>query len=836
MSAGLDLLRCPREVPAFDAVVERLRSERLAWTEEEALTPLWETGEEARLHEDARFEKTLWGRWKLKGRKLANDLVYRALLAGWDGLDLDGRLAQWEALHEESYLLDPADPRLHQVHFSSQWVLSDLPLKLLDQPHPELPSVEVLSLAAAAGRFGAGEAASRRGFVLLRERVPEGAFLVQTRGRSMEPGIPDGSYLLVRPGPVDQGLVLAYHHGFADEVGSCVVKRVRPTASGLELVSDHPEYRNRPLLPPDASWEEVRLIGSVRKLSPRDFLESEPPVVRPTPPAQPVEVSLERLEGRRQAALAPVPPEPSPRERAQSLPAGVLTLSADGAALRLALPALPGGQGMIDVAGNRTMASNLRHPGIYRVQPQTTPYRVRELEGANELAVVPGLEGEQPTVFRAPLNGPGSRRETRTVRAGRIYRLLLPPCLDRERLELEPLSWVTHLERLQDWTSLELEVPAALAPAEQSLFSRLGLTLDSSAIALDVTEPAPQAYRRLASGEEVLVYGPEQPLCLQLEGEPGATVQLLAVGEGTRAELSLSLDGRGCAGVFLEEPPTGLLLLQARSGGAASSHLALWIEPVTPSQPTSGQVLLELAGQAVDSGQSLDLRQDAARIVLRTPPLWRVDLKWGEQPDQRWQLRADEEGNVELGPLSGTLFRAFEEAWLGTLALVCPGLWRGSLVHQGAPAPEALGGKILELAEEHDDLELLELWPLEQLARDWVLPLCRLLGYQAEWCPERPGEVDLGTPCLFGDPPALGLDRETWLQLEAGLDETQVVPRVAHLRAAMLRRGRRRGLLTNGRLWVLTDRSPLRPAQQLDLLDLLERPESLVEFVRVFGV
>jgi hypothetical protein len=99
--------------PAFDAAVERLRTEPLSTSEKDVLSGLWDAGEDARLREDERFRQTPWGRWVLaEGTELVNNQVLDRLRYGpAEGLAVDALLSGVEVPASRRPVFCPADSR-----------------------------------------------------------------------------------------------------------------------------------------------------------------------------------------------------------------------------------------------------------------------------------------------------------------------------------------------------------------------------------------------------------------------------------------------------------------------------------------------------------------------------------------------------------------------------------------------------------------------------------------------------------------------------------------------------------------------------------------------------
>lgn len=134
----------------------------------------------------------------------------------------------------------------------------------------------VYSLKAAAGYFGQGQAVEPEGWVEADSlgQLDETMFVARAIGRSMEPRIHDGDYLIFRANPTGtrQGrIVLAQYRGAADPEtgGAYTVKRyssekVAADEGGwrhtkIVLSPLNPEFTPIALLPKDA--EDFRIVA-----------------------------------------------------------------------------------------------------------------------------------------------------------------------------------------------------------------------------------------------------------------------------------------------------------------------------------------------------------------------------------------------------------------------------------------------------------------------------------------------------------------------------------------------------------------------------------------------
>jgi SOS-response transcriptional repressor LexA len=175
---------------------------------------------------------TKYGRWRylfVPQRKLE-----AALAAGVKSL---GELA-------ESLVVAPPEPQLSLVSFEDERVKREAFKTMLP----------VFSLKAAAGHFGSGEAVEPEGWVeadgvgTLDDRM----FVCRAVGRSMEPTIHDGDFLVFRADPVGtrQGrIVLAQYRGAADPDtgGSFTVKRYRSEKEAADSSWRHTRVTLEPL-------------------------------------------------------------------------------------------------------------------------------------------------------------------------------------------------------------------------------------------------------------------------------------------------------------------------------------------------------------------------------------------------------------------------------------------------------------------------------------------------------------------------------------------------------------------------------------------------------------
>jgi transcriptional regulator with XRE-family HTH domain len=140
-------------------------------------------------------------------------------------------------------------------------------------------SIPVTTLRAAAGQIAGGaRAVEMLGWIVLPRRgtPPEGQFVAEVRGHSMEPAIPSGSLCLFGPAsaPLAGRTLLVAHEQLADEElgGPYALKRVRVLkkrrdgAVPIVLESNNPAFAPVAI---DAAGGELRVVAElVRVLAP----------------------------------------------------------------------------------------------------------------------------------------------------------------------------------------------------------------------------------------------------------------------------------------------------------------------------------------------------------------------------------------------------------------------------------------------------------------------------------------------------------------------------------------------------------------------------------------
>lgn len=105
----------------LDLTISRLAARRTTFTEEEALSELWDAEYEVSPQMDTRFVLAMEAQgkrprhWRLDTHTLANNILLDALQAGeWDGRDVNGFLERLDQELDGHFVYCPVDPRIRQ--------------------------------------------------------------------------------------------------------------------------------------------------------------------------------------------------------------------------------------------------------------------------------------------------------------------------------------------------------------------------------------------------------------------------------------------------------------------------------------------------------------------------------------------------------------------------------------------------------------------------------------------------------------------------------------------------------------------------------------------------
>ncbi len=143
---------------------------------------------------------------------------------------------------------------------------------------PARGTIPIMSLQAAASRFGGAQDVEISGFIRLkgvRQSQLAGRFVAQVHGRSMAPTVPSGALALFHSpvvGPLDGRIVAAEWRDPADPEtgGAYVLKRVgslEPRSGGglqLRLRSDNPDFP--PLFVDAADTSALRVVAELERV------------------------------------------------------------------------------------------------------------------------------------------------------------------------------------------------------------------------------------------------------------------------------------------------------------------------------------------------------------------------------------------------------------------------------------------------------------------------------------------------------------------------------------------------------------------------------------------
>lgn len=854
-----DLIRGPRRLPELDPCAELARTSRTVRPEEDLLSSLWSAGEDVRLHEDERFTRSSHScRWHLREQRLANDALYRLLLTGeWDGRDIRRVLGELDRDRGCTHVFDPDDVRFHQV-CDGRWtaIIEDLPLL----PDPVADSAEVLSLQAAGGSLEGGHAVDPHGWVKLREPAPERAFVARIVGRSMEPLLPDRSWALFKPDGGQGRVVLAAHPELRDgSLVACTVKTAIRDRQGNVggLRAENPAFQGRPILPADAEWEDVRLVASlVRALSPADFVDLVVPGTRRLARGPLSEEDLQRrLDGLRRrldSLLRSRAPSEKPSPAAELDPPWApphLVLTADGRSLRILIPGwpLPDTVRHVSVAGVRMLGRNLRREQLTPpVQPQVEQYAFDAADVAGGLQdhlralAIPGLAPDRATVFRAPAQGCGLRLDDGTpLREGCTYRLLLPPTLSAGAESLLSNPWAEELRRIGEWTVLQMELPADDAGLDE-LLGELGLTRTTVGLELALVGPNPCRRVRLPSGLEAPVFSTAAlPAVRITAAEPCIAGELHLLVVDSQEDCRIALGEGEAWTVAVSGLAPGPVLVETRATDREVEHdqLVFMVEDAqdTPAGTVPAQATLELGSRRIsmsdDLTETLDVRSllaDGPDAVARVvgPPFWHYVVAWGTgQLGVPFDVVADESG---VGDLPTPELRTLTAAHpLAQIVVDAAELGRVRLVHDAPPNIDELVAS-LRVLDEGRAVPLRGFAGAHEVAREWVLPVLRCVGFEPGQLTVDGQEVVVPISRLRPTGEAVFCEQVGLARVIrpgagelAGLDGSSLsdpASPVGHLCQQLRRQRLAIGILTDGECWVRVE--PLRFVPRLRVIDL----------------
>ena len=465
--------RRPSTRTSFNSIFEALSKSCFSADEAELLREShWTLGQDARLREDARFKKTVWGRWVPAGALLANEAVVDELRSGRaPSLDMETFLTGLERLVKRHWVLCTADPRLviddGEVRLSAR-ELTDEPrveqeVTALEKyvTHLPLHTLQAAAASAPAGEWGPRaqeEVIETAGWmrVIIPERLNKRMFVARIVGNSMDDGrsgLANGRYAVFELWPTGsrQGLIVLARGSFSDpETGSYAIKKYVADERGADrrhqrivLVSLNPDKARFPdiELAPDRADDTAIVASLVRVLAGSEIAR------RPKPP---------RRQGRRDlsattAIIADIDafrrrffeePDRSadPKEAAKTWTSECVCVDAEAGGPHVEIGPLTGMWAFVKqlrITGrdwkHHVLASNARERRVRVPVPLPTgPWRWEAVGFEDDPDVdlsgltVPALEPDRVHIFRVDAAGVGRRVAGPTLSRGQHYRILIP--------------------------------------------------------------------------------------------------------------------------------------------------------------------------------------------------------------------------------------------------------------------------------------------------------------------------------------------------------------------------------------------------------------------------
>lgn len=582
-----DLLRAPRALPEFDAVVRRFETHRFTFTEREAIRLLCEAGQDCHLGEDRRFAQTATNRWKLAGHRVANTLLLNLLVQSWDGSQVERQLARLDAAESAFHILDLGDSRF--LFDGTRLRLRKLPFRTFQDVCGESAEgwIPVMSQRQLAG---SGDSKPR--YTKLRRPVKPGQMLVE---------LDQAAY-----GEWSRGAVLLCSTEESSVQEAVVGADGEPFAVLCELtLKDFATLLTRDESLPGQTTPAFRELGSLLTRKPQQ---------------------------RGSASTAP-------REE-------TCTVLLDGeGALYCSIPAsIQGSEQRLKLQGKSIAYHS---DGLYLLEPAATV----SLEIGDSVLALSGPSESLATLFLAAGRSKSRMLKSRLLpRMGR-RRLILPPSLASLATELASVPAATALSETDGWIAFEMDCQACHLPlhladqmgvqlAEDTIALQLvgelpaGQVLD---LALDRQVPQftpsrlPSVRVNLADQNQI------EGLALELVTDDGSSAALPLAGGGPwLVELEGLKPGRYAVGLNLQ------------SAAGREKRFEVTTQPSIDT-PMATFALIQPDGHPCDTSRPTDLRQLPQDTQVVGPSHWALEAIWvGGGPRQSHDLKLNSSGTLSF--------------------------------------------------------------------------------------------------------------------------------------------------------------------------------------------
>lgn len=687
-------------VSSFNAIVERFHASSTSFTEEDALRiSHWELGEDARLHEDARFRPTPWNRWILGSHLLANEYLYREFLDGVaTELSLEDTLAELKQKISRPVMFCSGDTRFVCVRGRIRLAASELS----DRPKLESPTelekyvthLPLYTLSAVIASEQPSEWCTGSQEVLieaegwLRVTIPEQSlndrmFVAKIKGNSLDNGentLLNGTYAVFElwPSGSFQYLIVLVRGTFTDpETGSYAIKKyVSEVVNGegclknIRLESLNPDKERFPdlVLPHDQGSDLVvvaRLIAPLtvenfsrepkrRKKSDRRDISS--PVEQKKVEehlSYSVEKFFEGSEKQLKIVEAGKFPEGAWSARYVCLDAAAGGLHIEAGPLN-GLP--PFVKKLLVCSADQEwacVASNFRSKAWrIAVDPSDQAYCWAALgfedvlEDELKVLTLEGLSASSVSVFRLDAAGIGLLLFGNTLSPGQSYRLLMPPALSTVSF---PQG--NAIDLANNWRLFELSMPLSSDTALKSALLQCGLSVGKTVPTISWVVVPPSLYRAAPSGESYPCFRIERLPIFSIQGiesEIDGDVSVFLCGAGSMQ--SIPLPSGDCWTVECTDLQPGNYMLEvlhsdksiepARFAFAVTEEESVKVDcAISANIAGIAYEISETGSIVVPSDFSL-LEDENSKFSVNGPRLWPISVTWGSGKSRRININS----------------------------------------------------------------------------------------------------------------------------------------------------------------------------------------------------
>jgi len=780
MTAAISFKRL--RVPAFDSVVDKFSKLNTSFTEEEALkSTFWDRGEEARLREDLRFRRTPGGRWTLSDRLLANNELYSLFhRKGKSSISFEEALSELGESGNKSWVFCRADKRFVLDDDSLRLSDSELSNKMMSEEavedekyatHLPIHSLEAVAASEPAGEWGPQsqeEMVETLGWVkvsLPGQKLNDRMFVARIKGSSMDDGrsgLVDGSYGVFElwPAGTRQNKIVLVRGAFKDpETGTYALKKYMADTRDEEgvhhriaLVSLNPDKEKYPdiILAPEED-DLVKVFAQfITSLSSRQYARRPKPIKKPgrrnLDPNHVANQMRKRIDVLFEKEVAGKPgcqrQETQIRLVCLDFESGGLHVETDP---QTWLPNFVRKVVLEADAGSWTvLGANLKNlRWRQEVSPSTTggykwtaPGFEDDIEDEFNGLRLSGLSETIVSLFKVDTLGVGRQVAGNTLTPGQEYRVVVPPSLTVQDVNVGTCNFLDH-----GWQLWEFTMPAELDDNLLALFEKFYLCVGKASPRLEWVVIPPVDYMYTPRGEAVPCFATEPPLYVSVKGIstvlPEETRVFVINGSRT---ISFPLP-RGNEWLFtLEElvPGRGLIYVLHKKTAIGRAELAFCIVEKDP-EPVSVDLTVEIKGRKREQNSDGDilfkgdlrpLGTDDLDLRVNAPPLWPVSAKWQDVDVDNfptWVCDSVGEYNTDLLLEHSKRQRAFQAP--GNLILDFSELGRVLLQHDPVPDPELIRQGFLETIETAGETLPSLMGQFQLLRQIWFDPILQAMGF-----------------------------------------------------------------------------------------------------------